>query len=305
MGLRDIIKKGTMVQERYEIIRIVGSGGFALVFEAYDHKRDRTVAIKMMETMGFKNMDKLQVYLKRFEREAMLIARLRHPNVLKIYGYGMHGDDQIPYMIVEFLRGRDMSRHIDECGPVHASRVFPLFLPILDALGQAHAHGVVHKDLSPSNLFWKNPDTDQESWCVLDFGIAYWRSAAARLTAKNSFMGTPRYVAPEYALTQKVGSTVDVYQLGLVLVEILCGAPVVRETDKLQALLAHTKKGLVVPERMRDTALWPVLKKALSANPDERYEDAHVFAEALAQIPTVNLPHFTADEPTCKIQTLP
>lgn len=302
MRLESLIPRGTMIQERYEIQRVVGSGGFALVFEAYDHKRRRSVAIKMMEMSGVKQKDKLAVYLKRFEREALLIAKLRHPNVLRIYGYGAHGEEQIPYMIVELLRGRDMHQHITTHGAVHASKVFPLFLPILDALGQAHENGVVHKDLCPSNLFWRYPDTPDESWCVLDFGIAYWRSAAARLTAKNSFMGTPRYIAPEYAMTQSVGPTIDVYQLGLVLVELLCGAPVIRANDKLQALLAHTRGQLEVPARMRDTELWPVIRRALAREPEDRYPNAHAFAESLAQIPSANLPHFLPDEPTISAQ---
>ncbi len=299
MNLEELVPKGTMIQERYEVVGIVGAGGFALVFEAFDHKRQRTVAIKMMELTGVKKQNKLDVYLQRFEREAVLISRLRHPNVLKIYGYGAHGERQIPYMVVELLRGHDMHAHLQKHGAVHATRVFPLFLPILDAMGVAHEHGVVHKDLCPSNIFWRHPGKPDESWCVLDFGIAYWRSAAARLTAKNTFMGTPRYIAPEYALTQVVGPTVDVYQLGLVLVELLCGAPVIRASDKLKALLAHTRGELDLPVRMKQTALWPVLKSALALDPDERFPNAHAFAEALAQIAPVTLPHFTPDEPTC------
>jgi serine/threonine protein kinase len=287
MNLEALVPKGTMIQERYEVVSVVGAGG--------------TVAIKMMELTGVKKKNKLEVYLKRFEREAVLISRLRHPNVLKIYGYGAHGEQQIPYMVVELLRGHDMHAHLHKHGAVHATRVFPLFLPILDAIGVAHEHGVVHKDLCPSNLFWRHPGQPEESWCVLDFGIAYWRSAAARLTAKNTFMGTPRYIAPEYALTQTVGPTVDVYQLGLVLVELLCGAPVIRAKDKLKALLAHTRGELEVPERMKDTALWPVIQSALALDPDARYANAHAFAEALAGVAPVALPHFTPDEPTCGI----
>ena len=301
MHLEQLLPAGTLIQGRYEIVRVVGAGGFALVFEAFDRKRERTVAIKMMEMAGLKKKDRLEVYLKRFEREAVLIARLRHPNVLRIYGYGAHGPQQIPYMVVELLRGHDMHTHLREHGPIDAPRLFPLFLPILDAIGVAHEHGVVHKDLCPSNLFWRHPGRPEQSWCVLDFGIAYWRHAAARLTAKNTFLGTPRYIAPEYALTQRVGPAVDVYQLALVLVELLCGAPVIRAEDKLQALLAHTRGALEVPARMRETALWPVIKRALAADPEARYSDAHRFAEALAAVAPIGLPRFTPDELTCPV----
>lgn len=292
---------GSLVGERYEVIGVLGSGGFSYVLRAHDQQLDRTVALKVLDVLGLKRGKRYDELLARFEREIELIEQLQHRNVLSIYGHGFHESPRIPYMVVEFLDGMDLGQYIHQNGGFSASRLWPMLFPMLDALAMAHDRGIIHKDLSPANLFLRNPDTDDEAICILDFGIAYWRSAAQRLTAQNKFLGTPRYIAPEYASRQVVTPAIDIYQVGLVLVELLVAKPVVRAKSNLAALYSHMNGNLQIPAKLVDTELWPILQKALSSNPDERQQHAREFAGELASIDPSALPELSEDDETVKI----
>lgn len=303
MILEHYLTAGTMIQDRYRIIDIVGAGGFSLVLKALDTQTGRLVAIKVLDITGFSSEKRLEEFLQRFEREALVIAKLQHPHVLEIYGHGVHGQHQLPFMIVELLQGANVSMYLHKNGGFDPVRLWSLLLPVIEALGLAHDHGIIHKDLSPANLFLRYPGEDDESMCVLDFGIAYWKASTKRLTSKNSFIGTPRYIAPEYASEQIVTPAIDVYQSALVLVELLCGAPVVRAENKLAALFSHARGHLEVPEKLADTDLWPVLRKALSFDHTQRYANARDFGAALASIDPASLPQLDALDPVVKLPT--
>jgi len=292
---------GSLVGERYEVIGVLGSGGFSYVLRAHDRQEDRTVALKVLDVLGLKQGRRYDELLARFEREIELIEQLQHRNVLSIYGHGFHETPRIPYMVVEFLDGQDLGQYIREHGGFSATRLWPMLFPMLDALAMAHDRGIIHKDLSPANLFLRDPGTSKETICILDFGIAYWRSAAQRLTAQNKFLGTPRYIAPEYASRQVVSPAIDIYQMGLVLVELLVAKPVVRAKSNLAALYSHMNGNLQIPAKLVDTELWPILQKALSSEPEARHQHAREFAGELASIDPDELPELSEDDETVKI----
>ncbi|MGM0556533.1 MAG: protein kinase domain-containing protein [Myxococcota bacterium] len=292
------LQPGTKVQTRYEITRHLGTGGFAQVFEAFDDNIERPVAIK------FLNLHSTQTdpsasdnILARFKREAKLAAKIQHPNVVNIYDFGVVGQNKdIPYIVMELLSGHDLEEQIFERGPMDPARALPLFVPCLEALGEAHKLGIVHKDLKPSNLFLANPGQRTESLRIVDFGIAHIRNASeGRLTATGQILGTPQYLAPEYIDSQVVTPAFDVYQMGLILVETIIGKPVVDENHPLRCVKIHSMGELDIPQPLLDSELGPILLKALALDYGERFENAEEFADALAAIDETSIPSVDSD----------
>lgn len=289
-SLETILTAGAVIDSRYELVEPIGAGGFSQVFKALDMKSGGFVALKVLDIMGMADDRRYPEFVQRFEREARLIAKLQHPNIIRILAAGVHGELRLPYMAIELLAGMD-ARHFNELRQgFEAARMIPLFIGVLDALGFAHSKGIVHKDLTPANLFWRYPDTQRESLCVLDFGIAYWRSAAERLTKKNTFMGTPRYIPPEYAKDQTVSPALDVYQMGLVLIELLWGRPVINAPHKFAALLSHSRGKFELPAALEGTDLWDVLRLAIAQDATQRFSDCAAFSRALSSVDAASVP---------------
>lgn len=292
------LQPGTKVQSRYEITRHLGTGGFAQVFEAFDDNIERPVAIKFLNLHSTQtDPNASENILARFKREAKLAAKIQHPNVVNIYDFGVVGQHKnIPYIVMELLSGHDLEEQVFERGPMEPSRAIPLFVPCLEALGEAHKLGIVHKDLKPSNLFLANPGQRTESLRIVDFGIAHIRNASeGRLTATGQILGTPQYLAPEYIDSQVVTPAFDVYQMGLILVETIIGKPVVDENHPLRCVKIHSMGELDVPRPLLDSDLGPILLKALSLDYKERYENAEEFADALAEIDETSVPSVSSD----------
>jgi eukaryotic-like serine/threonine-protein kinase len=303
--IRDIeLREGTNVAERYEIVRHLGTGGFAQVFEAFDSNIERPVAIKFLNLHTTQtNPDASDNILARFKREAKLAARIQHPNVVNIFDFGTIGRNRdVPYIVMELLSGHDLEVQIFERGPMEPSRALPLFVHCLEALGEAHEMGIVHKDLKPSNLFLSNPGERTESLRIVDFGIAHLHDAReGRLTATGEILGTPQYLSPEYIESQLVTPAFDVYQMALILVEMLTGSPVVDENHPLRCVKVHSLGELDLPSPLLESPLGPVVAQALHINHEERFSDANAFADALSQVDPQMVPALSPDTPTSRL----
>jgi len=281
------IKKGSVVAARYIVEGELGTGGFATVFSAFDREIERKVAIKVLNLAamaGSQNND-VQPFLERFRREARLAARIRHGNVVEIYDFGVLGSQSNPYMVMEMLDGHDLHDEIKKNGGMQPTRALPLFQGALEALGEAHQLGIVHKDLKPANLFINRPGTRRELLKVVDFGIAHiGESNESRMTQTGAMFGTPQYLPPEYIQTQVVTPGMDVYQMGLILVEMLTGRSVVDEDNPWQCAVKHVTREFDIPVELLDGTLGPILRRALEYEPADRYKDAAQFGDALSTI---------------------
>ena len=275
---------GTLIGGQYAITGVLGRGGFATVYRGEQRGLDRPVAIKMLDPVL--DEGKRQRFLKRLEREARIAANVSHPNVVTIYAHGLHEATQQAWMVMELLDGHDLDQELKSAGPMDPARALRLLLPCLDALGDVHAQGVIHKDLKPSNLFVVHPRRSyKEMLRLLDFGVArIAQGDITQLTAVGRFMGTPKYLAPEYIRSEQITAAVDVYQMGLILVEMLTGEPVVDVELPMQALHIHLQGLLNIPTWLSQGPLGPVLARALHADPNQRYPNAHTLCAALQTI---------------------
>ncbi len=270
---------GYVLDGKYEIVRAIGAGGFAYVYEANQLNIERPVAVKVLSPP--RTLEDRDQYFRRFVREAKLAAQIRHPNVVTIHDYGVA--DEQPFIVMELLEGRELKHEIRDHGPMDPVRALPLFIECLDALGEAHDRKIVHKDLKPSNLFLGDPGGRREMLRILDFGVARLQEGES-LTQSGRVYGTMRYMAPEYLRKQTVTPALDVYQMGLILVETLAGRPAIQADDHLVCITAHFLGELEIPESLLEGPLGPVLQKALAVGYEDRYDDAHAFRDALEAI---------------------
>ena len=279
-------KVGTILKGRYELQRTLGEGGFAVVYLAFDRVIERPVAIKVLNNEMIRSGgESAKLVRDRFLREVRLTAQIRHPGIVEIYDFGVLEEGQHPYMIMEYLEGTDLDLELGQRGGLDAERVLPLFVGALEALGKAHKQGVIHKDLKPANLFLSDASTEHEAIKVVDFGIAHTdHGSDGRLTKTGAMTGTPHYLPPEYLQSQEVSPPMDVYQMGLILVETLTGRRVVEGDTVFQAILKHVHRDFEIPQGIVESQLGPVVEKAIAFEPGDRYPTATEFGQALSAI---------------------
>ena len=203
-----------LVAERFEVEAVAGVGGMGTVYRARDRASGETVALKLLhaEALG---------QLRRFEREARILAELRHPGIVRYIAHGSAGGQ--PYLVMQWLEGCNLADRLRE-GPLAEGDAVELLSRVCEALAAAHAQGVVHRDIKPSNLFLVGGRLQEPK--LLDFGIARHGSAAAATTRTGLVMGTPGYMAPEQLRGERdIDARVDVFSLGCVLHECLTGRP--------------------------------------------------------------------------------
>jgi eukaryotic-like serine/threonine-protein kinase len=223
-------KPGALFEERYRIVSVIGSGGFARVYLARDQELDREVALKILRPAHLgdpsEQDDNTRKFVGRFRREARLVAKLRDPHTITMFDHGQTDRGSL-YMVTEFIDGRDLKEVVNEEAPLAAERVARILEQILSSLQEAHALGVLHRDIKPANIMLYEHVGRADQVKVLDFGIAKSVMADATrtsndLTADGTIVGTPRYMAPEQLRGDDLGPTTDLYSVGLVAYELLC-----------------------------------------------------------------------------------
>ncbi len=273
----DYLPAGTIIDGRYRIVDVLGVGGLAVVYRAIHMGLDREIAIKVMNISD--NRDSAAV--ERFKREAKIASGIIHRNVVEVFDFGVIQATSQPYMAMELLHGHDLFHEISKKGPLSPQRAFKLLRPVLDALNVGHKQGIVHKDLKPENLFLVDPGSPDEYCKILDFGVARINSGGnSKLTMAGQIMGTPRFLAPEYILTQQVFPATDVYQMALIFSEVITGKQAV-SNDITLAIQAHCSGDLKIPLCLKQGPVGDIFRKALALQYSDRYENAAAFGAAL------------------------
>jgi serine/threonine-protein kinase len=201
---------------RYEILGEIGRGAMGVVYRARDPELDRVVAIKTID-IALEESEKAQ-YEARFRQEARAAAGLNHPNIVTVHDIGRSGD--IAFMAMEYIEGAELRALLEPGKPLAPAQAIAIAAQIAEGLAYAHGHGVVHRDVKPRNIMV----LPQGLIKITDFGIARMRSAAAQ-TQAGTLMGSPRYMSPEQVSGQRADHRSDLFSLGIVLYEMLAGAP--------------------------------------------------------------------------------
>ena len=267
------------VLDRYELGRILGEGGMGTVFEAYDEKLDRIVAVKVVKPEHFRNA----TVRRRFVLEAHAIAAIRHPNVVDLFDSGDLGDGSM-FLVMERLRGRDLSDLHRSSGSGTPAQVASLLRQGAGALGAAHRQGIVHRDIKPENVFLC-PDGEGFRVRLLDFGLAKRVDGERKLTQSGLIVGTPAWMPPEQISGREVDERTDVYSFAAVCYLALTGRGVTVETDLDRVFVDVVRNppplvSSLLPGIPADVD--EAFRSALAKNPNGRPRDVEAWAGALA-----------------------
>ncbi len=256
---------------QFQIVRELGRGGMAVVYEAYQPALQRRVAIKVLS----RHLTHDQAFIQRFRQEAIAAANLKHPHIITIYDVGQSGD--FNYIVMELLEGYPLADLVKQ-GPMNSIQVSKIIEQVASALDYAHQQGFVHRDIKPSNIML----AQNEHATLMDFGIAKALSGA-HLTQTGATIGTPEFMSPEQITGEPVDGRTDVYALGIVAFEMLTGqVPFSGATATVLYKQANTP-----PPPMRSLlptlspAIESVVLRALAKRPNERFATAGQFAQAL------------------------
>jgi eukaryotic-like serine/threonine-protein kinase len=266
-----------LVDNRYRIVKSLGSGGMAEVYLAHDDVLDRDIALKVMS--GRYAYD--EEFVERFKREAQSAAALSHPNIVSIYDRG-ESEDGTYYIAMEYLPGGTLKDRILRRGALPPRTAAAVALQIAEALRCAHRAGVVHRDIKPHNVLV----TAAGDIKVGDFGIARAASSST-MTKTGSILGTAHYISPEQAMGEPVGPQSDLYSLGVVLYEMLTGTLPYDAETPIGIAMKHVNGYLVPPQEVNPEVpegINAVTTRLLAKNPEDRYANAAELIEDLERV---------------------
>jgi hypothetical protein len=270
-----------LVADRYRLVRLVGRGGMGAVWEGWDERLRRPVALKMLHTQHRLPAAEAEELAERAMREARVVARLQHRHAVAIYDVTEYEGQ--PCLVMEFVPSQTLAEVLGELGTLHEHEAATLGGQVASALAVAHAAGVVHRDVKPANILV----ADDGAARISDFGIAH-AFGEATLTSAGMLTGTPAYLAPEVARGEGSSPASDVFSLGATLYAALEGQPPFGEQPNAIGMLHRVAGGQVEPPQ-HARALAPLLMRMLATDPRERPTMAEV-ADELQRFPTADLP---------------
>ena len=282
---------GRVLDARYRIEEVLGTGGVGVVYRAVHTGLHHDVALKVLRH-GYEDIEMLR---RRFQREAKVMSQLNHPNIVGLTDYGIA--DGVPYLVMELLIGRSLDDLLDDEGPPDPAVTVEITRAVVRGLAFAHEQGVLHRDLKPGNVFLQRLPDDPHHVKLLDFGLAKILddglddgSNEPTITKAGTVIGTPAYMAPEQGAGQRVDARADVYSAGVLLFELLSGDPPFEADRRADLLRAHMVSPVPDPAAMRpglilSRELQALLLKALAKEPADRFQNAAEMLEALDALP--------------------
>ncbi|HEX9103138.1 MAG TPA: serine/threonine-protein kinase, partial [Polyangia bacterium] len=274
---------GRVLGGRYRLLERLGQGGMGTVYRATHTLMDKPVAVKILRAELATDAEAVA----RFHREARSASRLDHDHCIRVTDFGQ-SDDGLLFLVMELLDGHSLS-HVTRRGPVPAARAAAIGVAVAEALQHAHDAGIIHRDLKPDNVFLARRAKGREIVKVLDFGLAKLASDSAigpSITRDGTVFGTPEYMAPEQAEGEKLDGRTDVYALGVILYQLVCGEVPFKSSNFVALLTKQVSEPPTAPrDRRPDLEIPPglelVILKCLAKRRDERYGTAGEIADAL------------------------
>ena len=267
---------GVLLDGRYRLDATIARGGMATVYVATDTRLDRTVAVKVMRPALAEDPD----FVERFAREARAAARLSSPDVVAVHDQGTDPATRIAYLVMEHIQGRTLRDVILDEGPLSAGRAVALLEPVLRALAAAHAAGLVHRDVKPENVLLG----DDGRIKVADFGLARAIETSTLTATTGLLIGTVAYLAPEQVEHGRADTRTDVYAAGILLFELLTGAPPYSSDSPLSVAYRHVHEDVPAPSTLvggLPAALDELVVRATRRDPAARPMDAGAFLAEL------------------------
>lgn len=248
---------------KYEVLRLLGSGGMGTVYEARDPVLERRVAVKVLAA----DLARQAELRERFLREAQAAGRLRHPNIVQVYDVG-ESNGRL-FLAMEFVAGSDLERIIQDV-PLSIEWKLDLLRQVCEGLGHAHKHGVIHRDVKPANIR-VTPTGDVK---IMDFGIAHLQSATS-LTKRGLVLGSVHYISPEQVEGRPVDARADIFSVGAIAFELLSGKRPF-EAESVTAVMARVAYGSADLSQLPRTPFSPgleaIIMNALAHRPQDRYQ---------------------------------
>jgi serine/threonine protein kinase len=267
---------------RYEIKGVLGQGAMGLVYDGLDPGLNRRVAIKTILTRKL-DAEAAKMVAVRFEREVRAVAKLNHPNIVQVYDFGSEGD--LAFIVMEFVKGKELKSYFDAHERFDLQTIIRLMMELLDALHLAHEEGIVHRDIKPANVLVDSAMRAK----LTDFGVARVSQPEggeqAEATRVGAMVGTPAYMSPEQVQGQKIDRRADIFSAGILFYELLTGKKPFEGTQWGLAKMI-----------IEDDPVWPsvlvqipvefdrVVARALAKAPEDRYQTARKFHDALGRI---------------------
>ena len=271
---------GRVIDNKYRIDAVIGAGGMATIYRATRLHIGDLVAIKVLHPEFLREPK----FTERFQREAQAAARLKHPNVVTIHDFGVC-DDGLIYIVMELVEGPNQRTIIKERGPMGSAHAATIVRQVCAALTEAHRQGIIHRDIKPANIaVTETPDGPHVK--VLDFGIASLRGGETMMTftQTGAVLGTPAYMSPEQCLGEDLDARSDIYSLGIVLFEMLCGVVPFNSPTATAVVMQHVQQA---PPQLRvlnasvSPAMERVVLRALAKRREDRQQTARELADEL------------------------
>jgi serine/threonine protein kinase len=275
---------GRTLAGRYEVKKCIGQGGMGVVYLASQQALERMVVIKVLS----RSLDDDDEASGRFEREALGMSRLDHPNIVSIYDFGH--EDGHSYICMEYVDGGTLSRRIKRDGGMSVEAFAHIASQLLKGIGEAHSLGLIHRDIKPSNIMLTERHGQQDYVKILDFGLAKLVHNARQVTKEQSLVGSTAFLSPEQIMGNDIDQRVDVYALGVLFYYMLTGVKPFTADDDITVLYQHVHHappalgehlpdGRRVPEELAD-----LLYRMLAKDPDDRPPDAGTIHRELVDI---------------------
>lgn len=259
-----MLTKGQKINDRYEIIKTIGEGGMANVYLANDTILDRKVAIKVLRG----DLSNDEKFIRRFQREALSVSNLSHPNIVEVYDVGE--EDGQYYIVMEYIEGKTLKQLLKKRETLTLPEVIDIMLQLTDGLAHAHESYIIHRDIKPQNIMI----LDNGLVKITDFGIAMALNAT-QLTQTNSVMGSVHYLPPEQANGKSATVKSDIYSLGILMYELITGSVPFKGDNAVEIALKHMKEKIPSIRKQNPTipqSVENIVIKATAKNPRNRYD---------------------------------
>ena len=294
---------GQLLDDRYEILEVIGTGGMAVVYKALCHRLNRLVAVKILKDEFAKDEE----FLRRFQAEGEAVAMLSHPNIVQVFD--VSATDNTYYIVMELINGISLKQYMEVKGILNWKETLHFASQIALGLEHAHSRGIVHRDIKPHNVMvLKNGSVK-----VMDFGIAQVMNKSSTLTKEA--LGSVHYISPEQAKGSFTDSRSDIYSLGVVMYEMMTGRPPYDGESPVSVAIQHINGGAPLPTAFNPNipaGMEQIIMKAMALEPGDRYSSATELLQDLEEFrktPTITFPyelpnHTVPDDDTKKLQTL-